>query len=83
MDSSKVGIGEVLAQQKSQGECPIFFPSQKLTLLEKKHVVMEKEALALSWTKEAFCYYMWGQKFEVTTDHAPLQWLFWRKDITP
>lgn len=53
-DTSDIGLGAVLAQMTPQGEKPIFFLSCKLTNLETKYAVIEKEALAMHWAISEF-----------------------------
>lgn len=82
-DTSDVGLGAVLSQDTPEGKCPIFFMSQKLTSLEQRYADIEKEALAMHRAIKEFRYYLWGQKFTVVTNHAPLQWLTHLKVTNP
>lgn len=40
----------------------------------------EKELLAIIWATKYFSPYLCGLKFNIITDHKPLQWLFSLKD---
>lgn len=74
-DASEVGLGEVLAQDFPEGECPIFYLSYQLTRAERNCVTIEREALALKWAVEHFKYYL--------LDHTPLKWLHCMRETNP
>ena len=74
-------IGAVLAQTDENGhEHPIAFASRKLKPQEQKHVVIEKECLAIIWALGFFYPYLYGQHFIIETDHQPLKWLHQMKN---
>lgn len=77
-DASPVGLGAVLLQQKDEGKFPevIAFASHSLTPAERNYSQIEKEALGLVWGCERFKMYLLGRKFELLTDHKPLEMLF-------
>ena len=79
-DASQVGIGAVLAQEIDGELRPISFISRKLNKAECNYAVIEKECLAIKWAIDYFYSYLYGGKFVVKTDHAPLTWLSQNKD---
>jgi hypothetical protein len=79
-DASPYALGAVLIQNRqSMNPGIIAYVSRSLTPVEKKYSQVEKEALALVWACERFCMYVIGKKFELLTDHKPLETLFSKK----
>ena len=79
-DASDFGIGAVLLQKSEDTLRPIAFISRKLNPAERNYAVIEKECLAIKWSIDYFHQYLYGGKFLVRTDHAPLTWLSQNKD---
>lgn len=75
-DASPVGLGAVLVQFDTHGPRIIAFANKSLTDVEKRYCQTEKEALALVWAIEHFKMYLFGKKFELVTDHKPLEVIF-------
>lgn len=77
-DASPVGLGAVLLQRKSAGKQPeiVAFASHSLTPAERNYSQIEREALGLVWGCEKFKMFLLGRKFELLTDHKPLEILF-------
>ena len=77
MDASGEGLGAVLSQKANAGgEQVIAYASRALTKSERKYAATRKEMLALVWGIKHFRPYLYGQSFEVRTDHNSLKWLY-------
>ena len=79
-DSSSFGIGAVLGQTVEGDFKPISFISRKLNKAETNYSVIEQECLAIKWAIEYYSNYLYGARFRIRTDHAPLTWLRQNKD---
>lgn len=75
-DASPVGLGAVLLQFFEGEVRVISYASKSLTDTERRYAQTEKEALALVWAVERFKIYLIGIRFELETDHKPLQAIF-------
>lgn len=79
-DASPVGLGAVLVQFGDTRDGPdpriICYANKSLSTTEKRYCQTEKEALALVWAVERFSVYLLGRKFELETDHKPLEAIF-------
>ncbi|XP_065213313.1 uncharacterized protein K02A2.6-like [Planococcus citri] len=75
-DASPVGLGAVLLQKKGEENRVICYVSRSLTDVERRYSQTEKEALALVYAVERLKYYLIGHKFELITDHKPLEVIF-------
>ena len=71
-DASPVGLSGILLQQGQ----PVKFISRKLTSVERRYSQIEREALAVVWACEKLHFYLYGIKFTVKSDHAPLKILY-------
>ena len=81
-DASKNALGAVLLQLNDNGDWqPIEYASRKMTEVETRYAMIEKESLAITWAIEKFEYYLLGRHFEVETDHKPLVTVLGDKDI--
>ncbi|KAK7108403.1 uncharacterized protein [Littorina saxatilis] len=74
-DASDVGLGAVLLQERDGELKPVSFASRKLNSAEKNYATVEKECLAVVWAVKKFEVYLYGQEFELQTDHQSLQHL--------
>ena len=85
-DASGYGVGSVLAQmQKDKGkekEVVIAYASQHLNSSQANWSTVEKEAYAIVHAVKTFYPYLYGRRFQVLTDHRPLQWLMSIKEPT-
>lgn len=78
-DASPVALGAVIIQFDGPTDDeprPIAYASKSLTSTEKRYCQTEKEALALVWAVERFSIYLLGRRFELETDHKPLEAIF-------
>ena len=72
----------MLSQIQDNGtERPVSFISRTLSKTERKWSTIEREAFAMVWALEQFRCYLYGQKFELITDHRPLVWLRTMKNL--
>ncbi|KAH8294585.1 hypothetical protein KR054_008113, partial [Drosophila jambulina] len=74
-DASNVAIGAVLSQGTLGSDRPVRFASRTLNDREVMYSTVEKEMLAIIWATKYFRPYLFGQKFQIVTDHKPLTWL--------
>ncbi|XP_062706679.1 uncharacterized protein K02A2.6-like isoform X1 [Aedes albopictus] len=75
-DASPVGLGAVLLQYLEGSPKVVAYASKSLTDTERRYAQTEKEALALVWAVERFRIYLLGIRFELETDHKPLEAIF-------
>ena len=69
MDASNKGLGAVLLQEGK----PIAFASKALTETEQRYANIERELLAVIFGCERFRTYFYGCKFQMESDHKPLE----------
>lgn len=68
VDASPFGLGAVILQENN----PIEFASVSLTPTQQKYNHIEKKLLAIMFGCERFHYYLYGNNFEIHSDHRPL-----------
>jgi len=79
-DASNYAIGCVLSQGPIGKDLPIAYASRTLNKAEINYNVTEKELSSIVWGIKVFRPYLFGQKFNIITDHRALIWLFNLKD---
>ncbi|KII70823.1 Retrovirus-related Pol polyprotein from transposon gypsy [Thelohanellus kitauei] len=76
-DASNDGIGAVLLQKdQNEFERPVMHVSRTLKKAENNYSTTEKEALAIIYAVKKFNEYIYGRKFNIVTDHKPLEGIF-------
>ena len=74
-DASSVCIGAVLSQVHENLERVISYGSRMLNDAEVGYSTTEKECLSVVHFTTEYRHYLLGRKFEIISDHRPLQWL--------
>ena len=69
VDASLKGIGAVLLQDGK----PIAYASKSLSDAETRYANIERELLAVVFGCERFHTYVYGSKFQIDSDHKPLE----------
>ena len=69
VDASQKGIGAALLQDGR----PVAFASKSLSDAETRYANIERELLAVVFGCERFHTYVYGNKFQVDSDHKPLE----------
>ena len=70
------GLGACLLQDGT----PVNFTSRGLIDAETRYCNLEREMLAVAWAVNHYRQYVYGQRFKIVNDHAPLQQII-KKDI--
>jgi hypothetical protein len=78
VDASPWALGAVLLQQHADSPeyRPVAFGSRSLTETEMKYGHIVNEALAIVFGCELFHLYLLSKRFELETDHRPLELIF-------
>lgn len=75
-DASPYGLGAVLVQVQEGEPKVIAYASRSLSSVERRYSQTEREALALVWACEKFHSYVYALKFDLVTDHKPLEAIY-------
>ncbi|KAL4100697.1 hypothetical protein QTP88_020731 [Uroleucon formosanum] len=75
-DASNYAIGCILSQGPIGKDLPIAFASRTLNKAEINYNTTEKELTSIVWGIKVFRPYLFGQHFNIITDHRALVWLF-------
>lgn len=87
-DASPIAVGAVLVQEQENAKTGkledrvIACAAKTLTETERRYPQTQKEALAIVWGVEKFKYYLLGRKFEIYTDHEPLQFILNKSKVS-
>ena len=77
VDASPWAIGAVLPQKQADDSYRLIaYGSRSVTDVEQKYGHIEKEALAIVYGCEHFHMYLYGRRFELETDHRPLEHIY-------
>ncbi|KAL4153814.1 hypothetical protein QTP88_001647 [Uroleucon formosanum] len=79
-DASNFVIGCILSQGPIGNDPLIAYASRTLNKAEQSYNTREKELCAIVWGVKQYRPYLYGQKFNIITDHRALSWLFNVKD---
>ena len=74
-DASVVAISAILNQEEEGHLAPIAYSSRKLSALEKRYSIFERESLAVVYGCERYRCFLEHKKFVVHTDSEALSWL--------
>ena len=76
-DGSGTGLGAVLEQDGNV----IAYISRALQSAERNYSTIEQECLAIVESLKGFFHYLIGRRFDIITDHKPLEWSQTQKAI--
>ena len=85
VDASPYGLSAILSQIDDDTKKPsiIAYASRSLTTIEQRYSQTEREALAIVWGMEHFRLYLYGCKFDLITDHKPLELIYKNRKSKP
>ncbi|CAB4025806.1 retrotransposon-like family member retr-1 [Paramuricea clavata] len=75
-DANRSGLGAVLQQLHGENWLPVAYASRSVTDCESRYATIELETLGMTFSCERFHQYIYGQEFEIETDHKPLVSIF-------
>lgn len=76
-DASDFSMGFALLQINERGqETVIAYGGKNFDKAQKNYSATERECLAVVTAIQHFKFYLYGNEFEIHTDHSALQWLF-------
>ena len=76
-DASKDGLGCVLMQFRRV----IAYGSRQLTNHERNYPMYDMELAAIVFVLKIWCHYLYGEQFEVFSDHKSLKYIFTQRDL--
>ena len=76
-DASKDGLGCVLMQSGRD----VTYGSQQLKNHERNYPTHNMEITALVFALKIWCHYLYGEQFEVFSDHKSLKYIFTQQDL--
>ena len=76
-DASKVGLGCVLMQSGRV----VSYSSLQLKNHEQNYPTHDIELAAIVFTLKIWCHYLYGEQFQVYSDHKSLKYIFTQRDL--
>ena len=76
-DASKDGLGCVLMQSRRA----VAYGSRQLTNHEWNYPTHDMELAAIVFVLKIWCHYLYGEQFEVFSDHKSLKYIFTQRDL--
>ena len=76
-DASKIGLGCVLMQSRRV----IAYGSKQLKNHEKNYPTHEMELAAIVFALKIWRHYLYGEQFEVYSNHKSLKYIFTQRDL--
>ena len=76
-DASRDGIGCVLMQS----ERVVAYGSRQLKNHEQNYLTHDLELAAIVFALNIWCHYLYGEQFEVFSDHKSLKYIFTQQDL--
>ena len=76
-DASKDGLGCVLMQSRRV----VAYGSRRLKNHEKNYPTHDMELAAVVFALKILCHYLYGEQFEVFSDHKSLKYIFTQRDL--
>ena len=76
-------MGVILSQVGKDGvEHPVCYASRSCNPAEQNYSSFDGECLAVVWATSHFRSYLFGNSFNLVTDHEPLKWLMTTQKLT-
>ena len=76
-DASKDGLGCVLMQSGRV----VAYGSRQLKNHERNYPTYDMESVAIVFALKIWCHYLYGELFEVFSDHKSLNYIFTQRDL--
>ena len=80
VDSSAYAIGAILSQEYDSFDHPVVYLSRTLNKMEQNYSCRERECSACLYSMKAFKHYLLGRRFQLVSDHEPLNYMHTRQD---
>ena len=76
-DASRAGLGCVLMQSRRV----VAYGSWQLKNHEQNYPTHDMELVAVIFTLKIWCHYLYGEQFEIYSDHKSLKYIFTQRDL--